>query len=80
MRVVKAQAIRRLIERWGAAPGQAAYVGDAVADVLAAREAGVVAVGAAWAQGSSAHDLSAAGADVVFTDAAAFLAWLASQG
>lgn len=52
------------------------YVGDAVADVQAAREAGVIAVGAAWPHGARADDLRAGHADVVFTDAAAFLEWL----
>jgi phosphoglycolate phosphatase-like HAD superfamily hydrolase len=77
--VVKAEAIARLLGRWGLAPDRAIYVGDAVADMAAAREAGVVPVGAAWADGVRAADLSAAGAHVVFTAPGDFVAWLASR-
>jgi pyrophosphatase PpaX len=77
--VVKAHAIRRLVERWRLTSTQTVYVGDAAADVLAAREAGVIAAGAAWAYGARAADLQAAGADVVFTDAKDFLAWVESE-
>jgi phosphoglycolate phosphatase-like HAD superfamily hydrolase len=80
--VVKADAIRRLLERWHLSPADAVYVGDGAADMVAAREAGVLAAGAAWAQGARVRDLEDARADVVFTDAGEFLAWLdgATQG
>jgi beta-phosphoglucomutase-like phosphatase (HAD superfamily) len=68
--------VRRLLERWDFRPDEAIYVGDAASDVLAAREAGVMAAGAAWAHGARVAELRAARADVIFTDAAAFLAWL----
>lgn len=77
--VVKATAIRGLLERWRLRPEQAIYVGDAVSDMLAAREAGVMAVGAAWALGSSGAELKEIDADVLFTDAGEFLAWLDSS-
>jgi HAD superfamily hydrolase (TIGR01509 family) len=74
--VVKADAIRRLLKRWRLAPECAVYVGDAAADMRAARAAGAVAVGAAWAFGARADEGKNAGADVVFSDAGEFLAWL----
>ena len=77
--VVKAAAIRRVLERWRIAPDAAIYVGDGAADMLAAREIGVVAAGAAWAQGARGAELKDARADVIFTDAAEFLAWLDAQ-
>ncbi len=77
--VVKARAIRRVLERWRLEPEQAVYLGDGVADVLAAREAGVVAAGAAWAFGGRAADLKGAGADVIFTDTSDFGAWIDAQ-
>jgi phosphoglycolate phosphatase-like HAD superfamily hydrolase len=77
--VVKARAIRGLLERWRLEPEQAIYVGDAVSDMLAAREAGVMAVGAAWALGSGGAELKEVDADVIFTDAGEFLAWLDSS-
>ena len=77
--VVKATAIRGLLERWRLGPEQAIYVGDAVSDMLAAREAGVMAGGAAWALGSGGAELKDVGADLVFRDAGEFLAWLDSS-
>jgi phosphoglycolate phosphatase-like HAD superfamily hydrolase len=41
--VVKAEAIRRLLDQWRLTPTHAVYVGDAVADMRAARGAGVTA-------------------------------------
>src|SRR3989442_11069455 len=49
--VVKADCIRRVVDRWRVDPTDVIYVGDARADMVAAREAGVIAVGAAWAPG-----------------------------
>jgi pyrophosphatase PpaX len=77
--VVKAAAIRRILAQWSMAPDAAIYVGDGAADMLAAREVGVVAAGAAWAQGARVAELKDAGAEVIFTDAAEFVAWLDAQ-
>jgi phosphoglycolate phosphatase-like HAD superfamily hydrolase len=77
--VVKAAAIQRLLERWQLKPAAAVYVGDGAADMLAAHEVGVLAAGAAWAQGARTSDLHAARAHVIFTDAAVFLGWLDAQ-
>ena len=44
--VVKASAIARVVARWGVAAADVIYVGDAVADVHAAREAGVLPIAA----------------------------------
>ena len=74
--VVKAAAIRRLLARWRLPPDAAVYVGDGAADMLAAREAGVIAAGAAWAHGTRVAELKEARADLIFTDAREFLAWL----
>jgi phosphoglycolate phosphatase len=56
--------------------GALAYVGDHVADVTAARSAGVLAVGVPTGP-CSAADLARAGADLVLDDLRAFPAWLA---
>ena len=74
--VVKAEAIGRLLARWQVKPSDAVYVGDGAADMHAAREAGVIAAGAAWAPGTSVEQLTTARADVIFTDASEFWAWL----
>jgi phosphoglycolate phosphatase-like HAD superfamily hydrolase len=76
--VVKADAIRRLLDHWTIAPRAAAYVGDAAADMRAAHDAGVIAAGAAWAYGARADELQAARADMIFTETQSFVAWLES--
>ena len=74
--VVKAVAIGRVVAAWGVAPGEVIYVGDAVADMHAAREAGVLPVAAAWAPSAIETELAATRPHALFTDAAAFEAWL----
>ena len=74
--VVKAAAIARVVAAWGVPPGRVIYVGDAVADMHAAHEAGVLAVAAAWAPSAIAAELTAARPHALFEDAAAFEAWL----
>ncbi len=74
--VVKAAAITRVVEAWGVTPGEVIYVGDAVADMHAAAEAGVLGVAAAWAPGAIEAELAATRPHALFTDAAAFEAWL----
>jgi phosphoglycolate phosphatase-like HAD superfamily hydrolase len=51
-------------------------VGDAIADMQAAREAGVLGVAAAWAPSAITVELAATRPHALFTDAAAFEAWL----
>jgi pyrophosphatase PpaX len=55
--VVKTAAIRRVVSRWRVPAQQVIYVGDAVSDVQAAQEAGVLAVAAAWAPTANAVEL-----------------------
>jgi phosphoglycolate phosphatase-like HAD superfamily hydrolase len=74
--VVKAAAIARIVAAWGLAPREVIYVGDAVADMHAAAEAGVLAVAAAWAPGAIEAELAATRPHALFIDAAAFEAWL----
>ncbi len=76
--VVKAAAIGRIVAAWGVAPGEVIYVGDAVADMHAAREAGVLPIAAAWAPSAIEAELAATQPHALFTDAAEFEAWLVS--
>lgn len=52
------------LNRLGAEPGESAYVGDAVVDVQAARNAGMSAVGVTWGAGRP-EDVAAAEPDVL---------------
>ena len=51
--LAKAAGIGRVLASWGVDPADAAYVGDTPDDMRSAVEAGVVALGAAWARTSS---------------------------
>ena len=75
--VVKAEAIGRIVAAWRVLAREVIYVGDAVSDMQAAHEAGVLPVAAAWAPGVAAADLQATRPHALFTDAGAFHAWLA---
>src|SRR5262249_56880835 len=55
--VVKAEAIRRVVARWGVDAANVIYVGDAQVDMLAAHDAGATSVGAAWAPGVQVADV-----------------------
>jgi len=77
--VVKAAAIARVVAGWGVPPREVIYVGDAVADVRAARAAGVLPIAAAWAPTASAAELAAERPHALFTDPADFHAWLAAS-
>jgi phosphoglycolate phosphatase-like HAD superfamily hydrolase len=46
----KPRSIRLMLADWGIAPAQAAYVGDMPSDMESARAAGVLPLGAAWAE------------------------------
>jgi HAD superfamily hydrolase (TIGR01549 family) len=73
---VKPQAIKRILLRWGAPPHRVAYVGDAPADMQAAREAGVIPLGAAWAATACADELRAASPLETFRSVEHFIAWI----
>lgn len=68
--------IRSVLAAWDRAPAEAVYVGDAPSDVVAARAAGVVPLGAAWDVSASAERLRDAGAVAVFATPAELQAWL----
>lgn len=73
--LVKGQALAGLAREWDLDRDTAAYVGDFAVDVRAARDAGLLAVGAAWADGARGSELRAAGADVVFESVADLTGW-----
>lgn len=50
---IKPLAIREMLAGWGVEPHRAAYVGDMPYDMQAAREAGVIPIGAGWADSAT---------------------------
>jgi pyrophosphatase PpaX len=63
------------LERLGATPDRAAYIGDALVDVASARAAGLTAVAVAWGAGDET-ELRAAAPDHLVADVAALRALL----
>jgi pyrophosphatase PpaX len=72
----KPAGIARILAEWGLEPGSAAYVGDVPYDMHAAREAGVLPIGAAWAATAL---VGQADTELVFTSVEALQAWLAQR-
>jgi len=73
---VKPAAIRRVLARWGTAPHRVAYVGDAPSDMEAAREAGVIPLGAAWLPTTNDQALRAVLPVATFRTLQHFLHWI----
>jgi pyrophosphatase PpaX len=69
----KPAAIRAMLVEWGVAPAEAAYVGDMPYDMAAAREAGVLPLGAAWAGTAT---VSAEDGARLFKSVAELAAWV----
>lgn len=72
----KKERMLELLEKYGLAPEEFLYVGDAVADVIAAKGAGVRCLSAAWAETADRDALEAVNPGQVFDrfeDAAVYL-------
>ena len=72
----KPEAIQRVLAEWGIQPQEAAYVGDMPYDMRAAREAGVLPLGAAWAESATVAPEDGL---LIFDSVAALQAWLLAQ-
>lgn len=72
---IKPQAIRRLLHSWRLPAPACAHIGDSPIDVRAAREAGVVAVAAAWGPDADPQLLAAEGPDFLFQSVEELAAW-----
>jgi phosphoglycolate phosphatase-like HAD superfamily hydrolase len=76
---VKAGAMSRILSAAGVSGGDAAYVGDSPGDMVAARVAGVLPIGAAWTPTADAERLREAGADRVFAAVPDMHEWLRTR-
>lgn len=74
----KTHSMRLVLERWGLPPEQAAYVGDAPTDIVAARQAGVLPIGAAWAPAAQLRSQRADGEYLLFYEMEHFIRWCES--
>ena len=71
--------IQRVLAGWDMPPDQAAYVGDAPSDMQAARQAGVLALGAAWAEKSPLRAPGLPPDWILFQRVADLTAWVAAE-
>ena len=76
----KALNIRRVLSEWGLKAENCAYVGDMPGDMKAARETGLLALGAAWKENASREVLDAEQADVIFDSPEELLEWFQQTG
>lgn len=73
----KPKALFGLLEGWGLRPEEAAYVGDMAYDMRAAREAGVIPLGAAWAETATVGEGD--GAEKLFYCVEDLVAWVEAR-
>jgi len=74
-KVVKMHAMQRILATWGISPQEAAYVGDTQTDMEEARGAGVLPIGALWAD-SATISLPAADGILTFESTDTFIQWI----
>jgi phosphoglycolate phosphatase-like HAD superfamily hydrolase len=74
--VIKAQAITSILQTWHVAPMHAAYIGDTMADMEEAQSAGVMALGACWAETTT---ISRTPSFTTFDTVQQFLIWLRAR-
>lgn len=72
----KQDQLAELVTQWHCRPQAVAYVGDSPSDMVAARETGVLALGAGWLATADRQALRAAEASAVFASPWALLDWL----
>jgi pyrophosphatase PpaX len=76
---IKPERIRRVLTRWDLPAAQAAYVGDSVYDVQAARTVGTLPLAAGWAATADIARLRDAQPDALFETVEQFSAWIARR-
>lgn len=68
----KVEGIKSIIKQFAIAPHECVYVGDAPGDIIASREAGVLAIAAAWADTVKRVRLQSLQPDLLFTSVESF--------
>jgi phosphoglycolate phosphatase/pyrophosphatase PpaX len=78
-RPIKTEGIKRVLEKFGAAPEETIYVGDAPSDIASARELSCHAASAAWASTADANALEKMNPGMVFYDVKTFAEYLTAR-
>jgi pyrophosphatase PpaX len=74
--IVKAQAMKKILAEWHMDPSEAAYIGDTDTDMMEARIAGVLPIGACWADTTTIDSTNMAEPLITFTSIDSFIDWL----
>ena len=73
---IKPLAIQNVLSQWGISPHHVAYVGDSPYDIKAAKEVGVIPLGAAWAETTSYESLDEMAPVATFRTVESFIDWI----
>jgi pyrophosphatase PpaX len=76
----KPRSLRLVLNRWKIAADQVAYIGDAPYDMWAARDVGMLPLGAAWAESSVLAAVQNEHAFITFRTVDAFGDWIQNSG
>lgn len=68
--------LRQVLHQWQLDPAAVAYVGDTAYDIRAAREVGLTALGAVWAETADLAQVKAQQPDALFPEVADLVRWL----
>ncbi|GLV57067.1 phosphoglycolate phosphatase [Dictyobacter sp. S3.2.2.5] len=74
--VVKASAMRRILQAWQIKPEQAAYIGDSASDVEQSAQAGVLPLAAEWSATATIDQLENIHPYASFTSVEDFIDWI----
>jgi pyrophosphatase PpaX len=72
----KPELIHRILEGWAIPAERAAYVGDVLTDLYAAERAGVLPIGAAWAETSPLRNVDPRDGWLIFEQVQDFATWI----
>lgn len=75
-RPVKPEGIRAVLAGWLLSPSDVAYVGDAPSDIVAAKQEGLLALAAAWAETAEEERLRQLGPYAMFRTVESFAVWV----
>jgi pyrophosphatase PpaX len=73
---IKPESLTKVLAKWSVEPHEAAYLGDLAYDMEAAAEVGMIALGAAWSEGSTAHEAHPKILEAAFNDVGGFISWI----
>jgi pyrophosphatase PpaX len=77
---IKPLSINKVLKKWNISPEKAAYIGDSPSDIIDAKEVGVMALGAAWAETASFEKLQEKSPLATFRTVESLLDWIRLNG